>query len=166
MIIKNTFKKSTFKCSKKKSPQYSLRRFPVLVKLLEKRAKDKRNRYRSIYISSTHRKFNFVITCVLSFISIRPKHTHSLPLPSSKFSHMDVQHPSGWLDHGTLILALPLELPAHLSVLHTIYGFPILNGVVIGQNIGRHIVGVVYYPVGVHAMEVVLEVGQKQGAHS
>ena len=46
------------------------------------------------------------------------------------------------------------------------YGFPILNGVVIGQNIGRHIVGVVYHPVGVHVVEVVLEIRQKQGAHA
>ena len=49
---------------------------------------------------------------------------------------MDIQHSSGWLDQGVLVLALPLDLPAHLSILHTIYGFPILNGVVIGQNIG------------------------------
>ena len=151
---------------KEKSPQFSLRRFSVLVNLLGERAKDKGNRYRSIYISSTNRKFNFVITCVLSSISIRPKHTHSLPLPGSKLSHMDIQHPSGRLDQGILILALPLNFTAHLAICHAVYGLPILNGVVIGQNIGRHIVGVVYYPVGVHAMEVVLEVGQKQGAHA
>ena len=29
------------------------------------------------------------------------------------------------------------------------------------QNIGRHIVGVVYHPVGGHVVEVVLEVGQE-----
>ena len=44
--------------------------------------------------------------------------------------HVDVQHPSGRLDQGILILALPLNLPAHLAVRHAIYGFPILNGVI------------------------------------
>ena len=34
------------------------------------------------------------------------------------------------------------------------------------QNIGRCIIGVVYHPVGVHAVEVVLEIRQKQGAHA
>ena len=34
------------------------------------------------------------------------------------------------------------------------------------QNIGRCIIGVVYHPVGVHAVEVVLEIRQKQGAHT
>ena len=94
------------------------------------------------------------------------KHTHILPLPSSKFSHIDVQHSSGRLDHGILILTLPLDLPAHLSFLHTVYGFPILNGVIMLQNVGRNIIGVVYHPVGVHAMEVVLEIRQKQSAHA
>lgn len=31
-------------------------------------------------------------------------------------SHVDVQHPSGRLDQGVLILALPLDLPAHLAI--------------------------------------------------
>ena len=34
------------------------------------------------------------------------------------------------------------------------------------QNIGRNIRGVVYHPVWVHVVEVVLEVGQKQGTHA
>ena len=34
------------------------------------------------------------------------------------------------------------------------------------QNIGRNIIGVVYHPVWVHVVEVVLEVGQKQGTHA
>ena len=34
------------------------------------------------------------------------------------------------------------------------------------QYVRCHIVGVVYHPVGVHAVEVVLEVGQEQGAHT
>ena len=45
------------------------------------------------------------------------------------FPHVDVQHPSGRLDQGVLILALPLNLPAHLAIRHAVYGFPILNGV-------------------------------------
>ena len=81
-------------------------------------------------------------------------------------SHINVQHPSGRLDQGVLILALPLNLPAHLAIRHAVYGFPILNGVVIRQNVGRRIVGVVYHPVGGHVVEVVLEVGQEQGAHA
>ena len=44
-------------------------------------------------------------------------------------SHVDVQHPSGRLDQGIFILALPLDLPAHLAIRHAVYGFPILNGV-------------------------------------
>ena len=80
--------------------------------------------------------------------------------------HVDVQHPSGRLDQGVLILALPLDLPAHLAIRHAVYGFPILNGVIMLQNIGRHIVGMVYYPIWVHVVEVVLEVGQEQGAHA
>ena len=36
-------------------------------------------------------------------------------------------------------------------------GFTILNGIVMLQNIGRRIVGVVHHPVGVHTVEVVLE---------
>ena len=81
-------------------------------------------------------------------------------------SHVDVQHPSGRLDQGVLILALPLDLPAHLAIRHAVYGFPILNGVIMLQNIGRHIVGMVYHPIWVHVVEVVLEVGQEQGAHA
>ena len=34
------------------------------------------------------------------------------------------------------------------------------------QNIGRRIIGVVYHPVGVHVVEVILEVGQEQGTHA
>ena len=34
------------------------------------------------------------------------------------------------------------------------------------QYVRCHIVGVVYHPVGVHAVEVVLEIGQEQGAHA
>ena len=79
---------------------------------------------------------------------------------------MDVQHLSGRLDQGVLILALPLNLPAHLAIRHAVYGFPILNGVIMLQYVRCHIVGVVYHPVGVHAVEVVLEVGQEQGAHT
>ena len=41
--------------------------------------------------------------------------------------HVDVQHLSGRLDQGVLILALPLNLPAHLAIRHAVYGFPILN---------------------------------------
>ena len=82
------------------------------------------------------------------------------------FPHVDVQHPSGRLDQGIFILALPLDLPAHLAIRHAVYGFPILNGVIMLQNIGRCIIGVVYHPVGVHAVEVVLEIRQKQGAHA
>lgn len=74
--------------------------------------------------------------------------------------------PSGRLDQGIFILALPLDLPAHLAIRHAVYGFPILNGVIMLQNIGRCIIGVVYHPVGVHAVEVVLEIRQKQGAHA
>lgn len=70
------------------------------------------------------------------------------------------------LDQGVLILALPLNLPAHLAIRHAVYGFPILNGVIMLQYVRCHIIGVVYHPVWVHAMEVVLEVGQKQGAHA
>lgn len=80
--------------------------------------------------------------------------------------HVDVQHLSGRLDQGVLILALPLDLPAHLAIRHAVYGFPILNGVIMLQYVRCHIVGVVYHPVGVHAVEVVLEVGQEQGAHT
>lgn len=82
------------------------------------------------------------------------------------FPHVDVQHPSGRLDQSVLILALPLNLPAHLAIRHAVYGFPILNGVIMFQNVGHRIVGVVYHPVGVHAVEVVLEVWQEQGAHA
>ena len=89
-----------------------------------------------------------------------------LPLPSSKFSHMDVQHSSGWLDQGILILALPLDFPTHLAIRYAVYRFPILNRVVMLQNIGRRIIGVVHHPVGVHAMEMVLEIRQKQSAHA
>ena len=39
----------------------------------------------------------------------------------------------------------------------------ILNGVIMLQYVRCHIVGVVYHPVGVHVVEVVLEVGQEQG---
>lgn len=81
-------------------------------------------------------------------------------------SHINVQHPSGRLDQGVLILALPLNLPAHLAIRHAVYGFPILNGVIMLQYVRCHIVGVVYHPVGVHVVEVVLEVGQEQGAHA
>lgn len=77
-------------------------------------------------------------------------------------SHVDVQHPSGRLDQGIFILALPLDLPAHLAIRHAVYGFPILNGVIMLQNIGRCIIGVVYHPVGVHAVEVVLEIRQNR----
>ena len=52
-----------------------------------------------------------------------------LPLSGSIATHMDVHYFSGRLDQGILILTLPLNLPAHLSILHTIYGFSILNGV-------------------------------------
>ena len=89
-----------------------------------------------------------------------------LPLSGSIATHMDVHHSSGRLDQGILMLTLPLNLSAHLAILHTIYGFSILNGIIMLQNIGRHIVGVVYHPVGVHAMEVILEIRQKQGAHA
>ena len=82
------------------------------------------------------------------------------------FPHVDVQHPSGRLDQGVLILTLPLNLSAHLAIRHAVYGFTILNGVIMLQNIGRHIVGMVYYPIWVHVVEVVLEVGQEQGAHA
>ena len=37
-------------------------------------------------------------------------------------------------------------------------GFPILNGVIMLQNIGRHLVGMVYHPIWVHVVEVVLAV--------
>ena len=63
-------------------------------------------------------------------------------------------------------MALPLDLPAHLAIRHAVYGFPILNGVIMLQNIGRHIVGMVYHPIWVHVVEVVLEVRQKQCAHA
>ena len=43
--------------------------------------------------------------------------------------HVDVQHLSGRLDQGVLILALPLDLPAHLAIRHAVYGFTILNGI-------------------------------------
>ena len=82
------------------------------------------------------------------------------------FPHVDVQHPSGRLDQGVLILTLPLNLSAHLAIRHAVYGFPILNGVIMLQYVRCHIVGVVYHPVGVHAVEVVLEVWQEQGAHA
>ena len=78
--------------------------------------------------------------------------------------HVDVQHLSGWLDQGVLILALPLDLPTHLAIRHAVYGFTIPNGIIMLQNIGRNIIGVVYHPVWVHVVEVVLEVGQEQGA--
>ena len=81
-------------------------------------------------------------------------------------SHINVQHPSGRLDQGVLILALPLNLPAHLAIRNAIYGFPILNGVIMLQYVRCHIVGMFYHPVGVHVVEVVLEVGQEQGAHA
>lgn len=81
-------------------------------------------------------------------------------------SHINVQHPSERLDQSVLILALPLNLPAHLAIRHAVYGFPILNGVIMLQYVRCHIVGVVYHPVGVHVVEVVLEVGQEQGAHA
>ena len=79
---------------------------------------------------------------------------------------MYVQHPSGRLDQGILIPARPLDLTAQLAVLYAVYGFPVLNGVVMLQNVGSRIVGVVHYPVGVHSVEVVLEVRQEQGAHA
>ena len=72
-------------------------------------------------------------------------------------SHVDVQHPSGRLDQSVLILTLPLNLSAHLAIRHAVYGFPILNGVIMLQYVRCHIVGVVYHPVGVHAVEVVLD---------
>ena len=81
-------------------------------------------------------------------------------------SHVDVQHPSGRLDQGVLILALPLDLPAHLAIRHAVYGFPILNGVIMLQYVRCHIVGMFYHPVGVHVVEVVLEIRQKQGVHA
>ena len=34
------------------------------------------------------------------------------------------------------------------------------------QNVGSRIVGMVHHPVGVHSVEVVLEVRQEQGAHA
>ena len=80
--------------------------------------------------------------------------------------HVDVQHPSGRLDQGVLILTLPLNLSAHLAIRHAVYVFTILNWIIMLQNIGRHIVGMVYYPIWVHVVEVVLEVGQEQGAHA
>ena len=91
---------------------------------------------------------------------------HLLPSPCSIFSHTNIQYFSGRLDQGVLILALPLNLPAHLAIRHAVYGFPILNGVIMLQYVRCHIVGVVYHPVGVHVVEVVLEVRQEQGAHT
>ena len=79
---------------------------------------------------------------------------------------MDVHHSSGWLDQGILILALPLDFPTHLAIRYAVYRFPILNRVVMLQNIGRHIVGVVYHPVGVHIVEMVLEIRQEQSTHA
>ena len=84
----------------------------------------------------------------------------------SILAHVDVQHPSGRLDQGVLILALPLNFSAHLAIHYTVYRLPILNGVVVRQNIRSHIVGMVYHPVGVHVVEMVLEVRQKQSAHA
>ena len=48
-------------------------------------------------------------------------------------------------DQGVLILALPLDLPEDLAIRHAVYGYPILNGVIMLQNIGRCIIGVVYH---------------------
>ena len=69
---------------------------------------------------------------------------------------MDVYHSPGRLDQSILISAFPLKLPAHLAVRYAIYRFPILDGVVIRQNIRRRILGVVYHPVGIHSVEMVL----------
>ena len=41
---------------------------------------------------------------------------HSTP-SRGIFAHVDVQHPSGRLDQGVLILALPLDLPTHPAIL-------------------------------------------------
>ena len=71
----------------------------------------------------------------------------------------------GWIK-GVLIPALPLDLTAQLAVFYTIYRLAVLNGIVIGQNVGRRIIGVVYHPVGVHAVKVVLEIRQEQGTHA
>ena len=73
---------------------------------------------------------------------------HSTP-SRGIFAHVDVQHPSGRLDQGVLILALPLDLPTHPAIRHAVYGFTILNGVIMFQYVRCHIVGVVYHPVGV-----------------
>ena len=43
-----------------------------------------------------------------------------LSASGSVVSHVNVQHPSGWLDQGVLILALPLNLPAHLAIRHAV----------------------------------------------
>ena len=51
-----------------------------------------------------------------------------------KLSHADIQHLPGRLDQGILVLALPLDLSTHLAIRHAIYGFSILNGVIMLQN--------------------------------
>ena len=79
---------------------------------------------------------------------------------------MDVHHSPGRLDQGILVLALPLNLPAHPAILYAVNRFPIPNGVIMLQYVRRRIIGVVHYPVGIHAMEVVLEVRQEQGVHA
>ena len=91
---------------------------------------------------------------------------YTLPLPSSKFSHMDVQHFSGWLDQGILIPALPLDFPTHLAIRYAVYRFPILNGGIMLQYVRRRIIGMVHHPIRVHVVEVVLEIWQEQGTHA
>ena len=55
-------------------------------------------------------------------------------------------------------------------VRHAVDGIPVLDGPVVGQDVGHHVVGVPHHPVGVHSMEMVLQIfdvqqAQPQGVH-
>ena len=79
---------------------------------------------------------------------------------------MDVQHLSGRLDQGPLIPTTPLQLRAHPTVPHAIHGLTVLDRVIVFQDIRCQIIGMAHDLVGIHVMEVILEVRQKESAHT
>ena len=70
-------------------------------------------------------------------------------------SHTDIQDCPRRLNQRILILTFPLDVLHDPSISNTIDGISVLHGVVIVQQIGCQIIGMVYYQVGVDIMKMI-----------
>lgn len=73
-------------------------------------------------------------------------------------SHTDIQDCPRRLNQRILILTFPLDVLHDPSISNTIDGISVLHGVVIVQQIGCQIIGMVYYQVGVDIMKMILQI--------